>query len=340
VLTAPAPSVSYTLTSVHDVELDCAGLPLLAIYISASSSIYVHDCNIASMVQIDTSRDVRLVNDTFAQGAVVFDSERVMIEGAHAQAMVAAMYCNDCEVRNSVFALIQSVYGVNLSYGAHNRVVGNQIEGNGTTDDGVVIIDESNDLVEGNTTSDFFDCGIETSGVVTDTVIRGNSVHGATNCGIGAWYWSSLRRSQIIDNKVDAAPMMLWFFRMYGLRPAGFDYLGRQPADDGVYFDDNVFARNVFTHPTEKIHSVYIPLFAQLGYDPTALGPPEAVQPLPGERYATAADFHIGKNYFTGNDFGAIPPDFGKPVKPGIVLDGCDNRCKQPALSTFPLTCK
>ena len=106
-------------------------------------------------------------------------------------------------------------------------------------DDGIVLgletdisIGESQDLVQNNTISNMYDCGIEGVGLVKNNTISNNKIDNTGYCGIGAWYSSSWQGNIISDNTVNNSPSLLTFFfatRKYGAKPSK------------AYFTDNIF---------------------------------------------------------------------------------------------------
>lgn len=104
----------------------------------------------------------------------------------------------------------------------------------------------------GEQISNVFDCGVETSGVIANAIIANNRISNIGICGIGGWYWNSLSGSSISGNTVEGAPALFQFFRVFGLRPAGFDGLHEMPADSAVLFNDNTFDGNRLVNPSAR----------------------------------------------------------------------------------------
>ena len=238
------------------------------------------------------------------------------------------------------------------NFGQHTQVVGNTLDGswNGTivagspefssTDDGVIVQDETDLLVQNNIVRNVFDCGFESSGQVSVATIRGNQISNAGICGVGAWYWSSVVGLTASQNTVDNSGSLLLFRRNFGLRPAGWDELHRLPADVAVLFRDNVFDGNTFTNPNSFSAGANaasnVPIYDNMGY----FGD---VSSIPGEREPVPpGDFQLTNNLFRNNQFGRVraAPYFGAnaPV-PGRVVDGGGNVCQTPTSANYPLNC-
>ncbi len=138
---------------------------------------------------------------------------------------------------------------INMAYGSFNTIDTNILDGHGGwinnqtfygMDDGILLQNEDSAVVSTNTMANFYDCGIETLGLITNSTIRDNTIGNATQCGIGGWYYNSWRSNTVTNNKVDNTYYMLKFSRVYGL----------QPGEQFVYFDNNTFTGNVLTNGT------------------------------------------------------------------------------------------
>lgn len=232
------------------------------------------------------------------------------------------------------------------SYGAHNEIVDNTMDGNWDgvrspqdevgSDDGIILQDENDDHIANNIIRNVFDCGIETVGLISDSSIEGNDIANAAFCGIGGWYWNGLRGTTVASNSVNGATALFWFYRIYGLRAAETSPEGTIPADTAVYFENNVFAGNRFTPDPDlgsSSLSSSIPLFTDLGYA-------GSLSDIPTERVPGPDDFVLTNNVFRDNDFGTTldAPYFGNGVVPGYVIDGGGNVCRSPS-TAYPLGC-
>jgi hypothetical protein len=288
------------------------------------NGLFQHDTFGTQVVNMVQPSDVRVDQNTFDTGYQQNYAQRVTIS--------ANTLVNTTGAPDAAMILSQ--------FGSHNQITGNVIDGKwigsgqGQADDGIGISDESFDTVSGNTISNVFDCGIETSGVVASATFSNNTIINTGFCGIGGWYWSSLRGSTISGNTANNVLRLFDFFRIFGLRPAGFDSLHLLPADTGIDFTDNVFDGNrVVDDAAQKSPSLFY-LYVHLNY----FG---GVSDIPGERPATDADFVLTNNTFRNNDFGhsVSAPFFGTPVVPGIVIDGGGNLCSDGGAG-YPLACR
>lgn len=353
---------------IHDttnVNLDCQGYSITgpytngpyAIYISEVQGFSLNDCILESKIwtpfYVSKSSDGTISENTFVSlGAVrVRESNNLVFEKNNFQSMYEQFYSTNNILRDNVFTPIaQLVFGsVILSqYGSDNRIIGNTIDGNSdgifreksyenvAADDGIVIGDENGDVIQDNTISDVWDCGIETIGVISDTKFTGNTITNAGLCGIGGWYHNSWKNNVVTSNVVDNAPMMFYFFRTYGLRPANFDELKRMPKEDAVYFQDNQFSSNRLINAKEASNFPYSTYIAITPFSATT--PTVGSGSVPGERDVTAADLVLKNNKFTNNNFGATrsAPVF-QPAE--MVVDGGGNICSKATDQSYQFSC-
>jgi len=292
-----------------------------------SNGTFQHDTFGTTWVNVVHAADVRIDQNTFNASYQQNYSHRVVLSS---NSLVS-------QTRGSSLtpAMIIS------NSGSSNHIVGNVMDGKWAgsgqteTDDGVVITDESGDTVSGNTISNVFDCGIETLGMIANATISNNDITRAGFCGIGGWYWNSLRASTISGNVASDVPRLFYFFRIFGLRPAGFDGQHELPADAAVYFSDNVFDGNRLVNPSVVgSWSSILRIYNQLDYT-------GSISSAPGERAPGSSDFVLTNNTFRNNDFGhaAMAPNFGAPIVPGLVIDGGRNICNNSDGAAYPLVC-
>jgi hypothetical protein len=243
----------------------------------------------------------------------------------------------------------------------HTRVIGNTLDGGwdgqqstgitgdhnkAAADDGIILTDADDAIIANNLIKNVWDTGIETLGMITNSVVRDNRIVRASFSGIGGWYWNSLLGNTFARNTVELSGPSFYFARTYGLRAAN-SYLEGVGADTAVYFKDNTFDGNVTLNPVSYSDGVQpASMFNVL--DPTiSVG---SVSSLPGEVPLKASDFIISNNLFKNNNFGKLSsaPTFGffNPPLPGYVVDGGGNICSQPLggglgnpQSYYPIVC-
>ena len=244
-------------------------------------------------------------------------------------------YSNNVTMRDNIFdpqfskeniRAFTSIAGViSSSLGSKNKFINNKINGNAEgsyekqegADDGIMIQDESDDLIQGNDIKNVWDCGIETSGNLFGTKIVENNIKNAGFCGIGGWYWNNWKDNIITNNVAQDTPQLFTLFRQYGLRPKGWDQEKRMPADDLFYFKNNYFSRNKLINP--RIQPKRSSEFN--------MSPPASLSTIVGERYPTSSEIIAKDNHFKDNDF-SIALDAPTFNPPSMVIDEGGNKCK------------
>ncbi len=339
-----------TIQDVSDVIFDCQGhtvtidiinndqlSPTSAVHVSNVSNFSIANCKFKTIndekkrsiwmsienIHKGTLRNLML--ETTAQNAGTWidisNSDRLTIEQNTLK--------SDLQIRGSHDTLIQqniisSAYSEGMTPaliifgpdGHHNTISGNHLMGPEnpvwykTLDDGVIIQHEHDDVVRDNIITGNFDCGIETDGLVENSVFDHNMISNSTICGIGGWYWNSWKGNTISNNIIDAS---LDAFRLnyYG---------GISPKVEKIYFQNNTFTNNIFLNPLLQTYQTNIDMTSR--------------SEVKGEdRAVTEADFIRGNNRFKDNDFGASAKLFLEPTS--IFVDDGGNRCASGA----PLTC-
>lgn len=350
----------------HDVHLDCKRHTIKgnatdfapAISVSHVDGFSISRCNLqvaagpVILANDSTNGDVKhntIGNLTDQQQFYIsFDSvHKTRLVKNNLYASFQQFYSNDNLLRSN--RAVCPIWTNNLgcsavfvsNFGSRNTFVANSLDGRGTigspsngADDGILLTDETDDLLANNIIRNTWDAGIETFGNIVRTRISSNSMINVGHAGIGAWYSNSWYHVTVSDNAVRDAEYLFLLFRIGGLRPANWDGHGIPP-DRFVYFQGNRFLRNRFlgsAFPAE--HAAYIPIYQSLGYDGGTL--------FQGERIPEESDFKLGGNIFTGNDFGhfAAAPFFGEPAAAGKIVDGGGNRCSDPPDAAYPLACQ
>jgi Right handed beta helix region/Immunoglobulin I-set domain len=367
-LTAPG-AACIAIRDTRDVLLDCNGHQIaddpsngIALDVRKVQAFSIRNCRIQTFVMDTTeSSGGSLAHNTFTRTTAI-PSSIVNIRGssritfdsnAIASGAVQLWYGGAHTVsRNHIIAPpgAASVAGnIVVSFSARARVHGNVLDGrwNGVrpwtqdgADDGVILSDLTDAVVEDNTMADFFDCGVEFVGTITASTIRRNRISNTGVCGVGGWYWFSMVGSTIADNVFEKTPSAFQLYRIYGLRPAGTDFERRLPADTEVAFADNLIAGNVLRDAVPLVAggsnpAAYIPLSNRLGYS-------GGLSTLAGERAPLTGEFRVRNNVFRNNDFGQLldAPWFGPgPFVGDQTVDGGGNRCRPSLVAGFPLVC-
>jgi parallel beta-helix repeat protein len=141
-----------------------------------------------------------------------------------------------------------------LEFGTNNTIKQNTIDGAWKgdlatwsmqgTDDGIVLEFESGDTIQDNTITNVFDAGFETVGMITNTVIAGNSFTNAGFTGIGSYHGTSWVGNTVVANTVSQSPSLAYFF--YGDNATAYD----GDSFTAIDFEGNAFSGNTFRNPS------------------------------------------------------------------------------------------
>jgi parallel beta helix pectate lyase-like protein len=205
---------------------------------------------------------------------------------------------------------------VRFADGVDNRIVHNTIDGSWRgqafppggfppgADDGIIIENDANLLIESNAIRNVWDCGIERLGNRTDSVIiRDNEIADAGECGIGSWFAAGWQDSLIVGNTVanSAAFAEIYFS---AAQNRGVDH---------ITLRNNIFESNRFLNPSSRgLPSVNIDFV-------------NGVSRMPVD---------VANNVFRNNNFGS---DIAAPrLAPTTgFVDGGANICRQDGKSTL-----
>jgi hypothetical protein len=342
----------------HDVYLDCAGHSLTqnghssdqTTWVSSLLIERVRDFSVRNCALIDDEPSVNesengsishitLTNDGSSQLAFAMRTPTRL--QFFANIVVGGIY-QFGGFQNTVAANTLSwtpgIDGAALMVSGSSRgtlIAGNTMDGSFTggawhlaADDGVLLSDETEPIVQDNAIANVYDTGIEWAGLLNAAKIRRNTISHTGYTGIGGWYWASLLNSEIVANDISGVPTMFYLQHTNVLRPI----------DTGIYFMNNRFEGNMLHATDAGQMSIWARVYDYLGYNFSA------VANNPAERAATPADFYLSGNVFINNNFGytAIGPWFGygsgTPV-PGEIVDGGGNICKRYLGWPAPITC-
>jgi parallel beta-helix repeat protein len=231
---------------------------------------------------------------------------------------------------------------VSSTFGRGNVITGNTIDGGGSTGDGILLLDERDTTISGNTIRNTSNSGIQFEGTIASNVIANNTIL-LTTTGFTGWNWLSFLDNDVIGNTITAAAIPFEFARSCGLRPAGWNDLlggpGLAVGDSTVYFHGNDFDRNKFTSPS-AIGCGGIDLDDNgrlLDYD-NSICNGGTIETRP-----STSQFVLTSNAFSNEDFSAMEcapgPTLGEPAVPGAVIDRGNNACYPGTLTDYPLHC-
>lgn len=223
---------SYTLTADIGTPLAPGSTPdCLAI----SASNVTVDCahhTINGNVSIGPGLGVVVVTNCTMTGLDNLVGEtNVTISNSVFSGMVGAMFGGNIVLANNQ---ITSTAGspaavVYLQNSADNRVTGNTLDGgyhgNDLTghgndapgaDDGVVLNNQSGDIIENNTIRNVFDAGIEGVNVVGGTTISNNTISHAISAGVSSYWCTNWVTNTISGNAVSDSEAAIWIIYLSG----------------------------------------------------------------------------------------------------------------------------
>lgn len=355
--TTDASSSAITLGQVQNVSIKGCTIQTRRLFFDRVTNVTVHDNTFpasAGGTAIEANQAVLLAFDKNTVGQGYFRQQ------FGSNVTVSNNILTAAGAPDSVTALVFSVFGTGT------RVLSNTFDGKWNSDrggrvpnganSGILIQDESDVVLEGNTLSDIFACGVEFVGTLSGVTTRDNRINNAGRCGISGAISFSMSSSRFVGNTIDRSAIGFQFVRTGGLRPRGYvnpeDPVtpGLPTADTVVAFHDITIERNTLSNvlPSDAADTkaqtpvVVLPISTRMttceGYA-SATACESYTFATPPETEPARSQFQLGNVRFTNNNFDptAAPMGFGiGTLSPGQIVDGGRNRC--PA-STAPIAC-
>ena len=322
----------FVVSNTAGVQVDCRGHVLPYLVVSGANTVSATNCTVTNQVLLLNATSVSLSSLTVHGGVFVSSSAAVTITNssiaAQSNGLAAVQLNGDTSVRlqgNTIDGSVAS-YALYSLNGTGNQVLQNVISGaynggtaNAGTDDGVLLIGETNDTVQGNTITNFFDAGVEGVNFLANTLVADNTISNVGAAGIGS-YWCTTIGPTTRDPEQQ---------RHHGARAVLHELLDRPGAVRG-----RVAGRLVHRQPSDRQS-----LSESLPRHP-------ALCPVPAGRHCrTAGPFPhmvvtlprpVTNNLIQGNDFGTNDGPFLSPI--AGFTDGGGNLCgpTNPQVSNFP----
>ena len=314
-------------------QLDCGGHMLPGLSLNSVNTVTISNCTIPNFVNVNNSQTVTFNNCTIGGGFIVSSTSGAVVTNSRIAMPPTSMFAIQL-INVTSGRLSQNIFTggnggsatIYLYGGSGNQVLQNTITGGydgadtfDGTDDGVLLINETGDTVQGNTISNFFDTGVEGVDLVTNSTIAGNSISNAGTTAIGTYWCTNWSNNVVANNTVTQSPLL--FFMKFNV---GLGQCGTSTVVLG--FSGNQFIGNQFGN-------------AAVGDFPS-----EGGVPVPGGRVSgfgaeprmvinmTGA---VSGNVLQGNNFGSYDGPYLTPLA-GFV-DGGGNICgpMNPHLSNF-----
>lgn len=324
---------NFKITNVSNISVSSCFIqsppdPGLITWSNITEGVFAN--NTVASLQIDAGTKLQFLHNrirpvnTLLEGLLIRNTTDVLVQGNSFKAPTST----------SINALLD------VRAGIKTRIVGNQFDGswsgdvsdllnpNGANgaDDGILLIDQSECEVSGNTVANTWDAAIETLGRVNHCTIDHNQMSQSL-IGIGGWFWNSWSNNVVANNVADGVNTLFVFSRIWGLRLADSirDYGERDiPPETAVYFLDNTFIRNIHL-------SGHKGGAANSSIDLTHLDRQNV-----GGAPLTTSNLVLGNNHFANNKFITFAPTM---LPASMFVDDGGNLCPRGSTSAAPLAC-
>jgi Right handed beta helix region len=342
-----APNTScINMHDAHDIYLDCQqhGVTIdrrtdpgndSAIVVTNVINYSISNCTLTALnttgtaslatLSVVNSPQGAITTNTFSGGYVAFSSSDLQIARNTSDAPFYVAGNNEKIEDNTIVLKPSQTYPAVLALGNSGNSSGSMVQRNvfnggwdgvaGQSppfpvgaDDGILLNNVSNTVVQNNTVLNAWDAGIENAGPMVNVQILNNQIT-TVGTGIGGWYGDSLSNVTLTGNTVTDASNLFLFFRAGGL-VAG---------ETSIFFVNTNVTNNKLVQP--RMSSSMNNWFDFLDL-PSGI-PVSAVV--------------SGNNKFANNDFGPGNPPRLLPA--GSIVDGGGNICVPDATPGFPLHC-
>jgi hypothetical protein len=320
----------FVVSNTAGVQVDCRGHVLPYLVVSGANTVSATNCTVTNQVLLLNATSVSLSSLTVHGGVFVSSSAAVTITNssiaAQSNGLAAVQLNGDTSVRlqgNTIDGSVAS-YALYSLNGTGNQVLQNVISGaynggtaNAGTDDGVLLIGETNDTVQGNTITNFFDAGVEGVNFLANTLVADNTISNVGAAGIGSYWCTDWTNNVIRNNSVTTAPELFYMSYSIGLGQCGAASLAGS-------FTGNQVIGNRFRSPFP----------GTLLFVPSPPGGASTAGPFP--HMVVSLPRPVTNNLIQGNDFGTNDGPFLSPI--AGFTDGGGNLCgpTNPQVSNFP----
>jgi|GEM_PF-6904942 len=311
------------IQNVNNVSLDCQNHTITSnnenynIYVKGSTNFKINNCKLVSSVglpsasaqhvlRIEGSKQGEVVNSTVGGNyTTISDSSFVTARNNIFNTQFSVYKSNNVTLKDNNFNFAGGAVNIILQEGNNNSLISNVFDGKSDgifenkigTDDIVFLDNEDNDLIQGNTLQNAYECAIEFNRVSGVKIID-NKVNNTGLSFLCGWHYVSAKGIAVKDNMVNNSPSLFWFFRERALRPN----------ESYVYFQDNIFENNKLSNPkTGKNFS----FGAMIDFN-------RSIVPL--------QNYIIGNNILRNNDFTKLVGSL-RLAPANVVTDGGGNIC-------------
>ena len=211
--TPPAPCI--TITNVASVQLDCAGHAVSGVFVRSANAVTISNCtttDAASSSGYAAPLSMTSVNSVTVDECVVTSASPI---GIQVMSGANVSFIQDAVTTSATGTAAAVVF----TGGAHNRVISSTLTGGYTgggsqsgADDGILITNETDDTIQGNTIRNFYDAGVEGVDAVSSTTVAGNTIDTIGTAAVASYWCTAWTNNTISGNSVSAAPTLFKAF--------------------------------------------------------------------------------------------------------------------------------
>jgi parallel beta-helix repeat protein len=174
------------LVGVSAVQIDCRGHAVSGVFVSDANTVTISNCVITG-------------------GETGLGAFPVVISSGN------SVTVTNCDVTTST---ADAIY---MADGTNNQVLQSTITGgypggpaSAGADDGIQLVYETGDIIQGNTISNFFDAGIEGADTVANTTFASNTITNTGANGIGTYWCTNWTNNVVRLNNVSQSGVMFY----------------------------------------------------------------------------------------------------------------------------------
>jgi hypothetical protein len=221
-LSQTSASPCLQVSMLGNVQLDCQGHSVSGIDIFGSARVVISNCTVTSSLSIDNSVDVTVTHSTLSGGLTMSNPASVTVDHSQIGASIGSVVAVQIAGGTNVALIANSIAmpsnngneAVYLTRGTGNQVLQNTITsayvGTGRlgTDDGVLLQNESGDLIRDNTITGFWDTAVEGVDAISNVTVVNNTFSNIGTAAIGAYWCTDWTNNTIQGNDVSQSPKL------------------------------------------------------------------------------------------------------------------------------------
>lgn len=309
------------ISGVANVRLDCGEHTVSDLRLGDVNVATLSNCSITNGLVLSDSAFVTITRASIAGQFTITNASSVQVSDSHIVGSGNAVFlatgaAGTVLSRDNISNTGSgTAAAVEFANGTNNQIVQSTIAGaydgshaNVGTDDGIILDNETNDTIEGNTIESFFDIGIESINAMANVVITDNTFTNIGVGGVGSIYCTAWKSNTIRSNRTSNTPTLVFV----GYQ-SDSTHCGANPPVPT--FVNNQFVGNIFRNPVDgTLHR----------------------SGSSGPSMSVSTTGTVSGNLLQDNDFGSYNGPKLNPLS-GFI-DGGGNICgpTDPAISNFP----